>query len=465
MLRPFLICATITLCLHASIVHAQRGREPARPNNNEREKGGGNQREQKGGGGERERQGSSQPPGGDWSERTHSGSQAGGQFGQRNESGAGVEAANRNRGNESNASAGAAAERNRQPNASGAQGAATGTAYGNRNAPQATGAQGAAAGAAAANRNSPQYSGAEGAAAGAAAVNRNAPQYSGAQGAALGAAAANQNNPQYSGAQGAALGAALLNQNNNVHLSGTQGAALGAGAVNQTAAAIPGVGVAPVASTPAAGAASVRSAFGTTELHGAAWYGNNPTAWSPAGWSAGSAWRQPTWVDVSNVCGYGSAAPFSYNYGVNIVSKDGNVVANGQNVGTVADFSQQAFDIAEAGTAAQPATTDQWLPLGVFAMVRNEQQQPHLILQLAVDRQGTLRGNYTDDVSGTTLPVRGAVDKPSQRAAWTVGDNKQTVMESGISDLTGNEAPALIHKSGKTDHWLLVRLTQPRPRN
>jgi hypothetical protein len=93
-------------------------------------------------------------------------------------------------------------------------------------------------------------------------------------------------------------------------------------------------------------------------------------------------------------------APFSYNYGVNIVSQNGNVVANGQNVGTVAEYSQQAFEIANTGVAAQPAATDQWLPLGVFAMVRNEQQQPHLILQFAINRQGILRGNYTDDVSG-----------------------------------------------------------------
>ena len=42
-----------------------------------------------------------------------------------------------------------------------------------------------------------------------------------------------------------------------------------------------------------------------------------------------------------------------------------------------------------------------------------------------------------------------------------VGDNKHTVMEAGLNDLTGSEAPALIHNNGKTDHWLLIRLAQP----
>jgi hypothetical protein len=445
MLRPLFICATITLCLNATLAHAQRGREPAKPNNNEREKQNSSNEREKQGGNEREKQGSSTAPGGEWGERTHSGSQM---AAQPNEQEAGA--------------AGAAAEKNKQPQASGAQDAAAGAAVANNQKPQASGAQGAAAGAAAANRNSPQYSGAQGAAAGAAVANRNSPQYSGAQGAALGAAAANQNNPQYSGAQGAALGAAAANQNNNnSQLSGAQGAALGAAAVNQSA---PGTlaGAASGAITPAAGTAAIRNSFGTTNVHGAAWYGNNPTAWAPQGWSADSAWRQPTWANIANVCGYGDVAPFSYNYGVNIVSQNGNVVANGQNVGTVAEYSQQAFEIANTGVAAQPAATDQWLPLGVFAMVRNEQQQPHLILQFAINRQGILRGNYTDDVSGTTLPIRGAVDQASQRAAWTVGDNKQTVMEGGISDFSGSEVPALVHKNGKTDHWLLVRLMQPK---
>ena len=38
--------------------------------------------------------------------------------------------------------------------------------------------------------------------------------------------------------------------------------------------------------------------------------------------------------------------------------------------------------------------------MGVFALVRNEHQHPHLILQFAINKQGILRGNYTDDVSG-----------------------------------------------------------------
>ena len=133
---------------------------------------------------------------------------------------------------------------------------------------------------------------------------------------------------------------------------------------------------------------------------------------------------------------------------------------NGQDVGTAEQFSQQAADLAQVGAESEP-TDLTWFPLGVFAMVRNEQQHPHLIMQLAVNRQGMLRGNYTDEVTEATQPIKGAIDQNSQRAAWIVGNHQTLVMEAGLSNLSEGDAPALIHKNGKTDHWLLVRLKQP----
>jgi hypothetical protein len=66
------------------------------------------------------------------------------------------------------------------------------------------------------------------------------------------------------------------------------------------------------------------------------------------------------------------------------------------------------------------------------------------------------------ELTENTQPIRGGVDSASKRVAWLVGDNTQTVMETGVADLTDPETPALIHKNGKTDHWILVRLDQPK---
>jgi len=359
--------------------------------------------------GEGERRGGS--PGGAWSQRTHQSGQGG------------VE----------HKGAAAAGDRNRNAQPSGAQGAAAGAAAANRRGPQANGAQGAAAGAAAANRRGPQASGAEGAAAGAAAANRNNPKYSGAQGAAAGAAAANRNQPAASGAAGVAAGAAAANRN-QPGVSGAAGAA--------------------------AGSAAVRNSFDNHGLYNDRWYGDHAGAWNAGRWATGGAWTAAPLAAVGAYYG-AAAAPVYYNYGTSPNYQNGQIMMGDQNLGTPQQFSQQAADLASAGAAAQPDDGDEWMPLGVFAMVRNEQQHPQLILQMAVNKQGILRGNYTDEVSDTTLPIAGSVDPKTQRAAWTVGDNKNSVMEAGMSNLASGEAPALIHKNGKTDHWLLVRLDQP----
>lgn len=380
--------------------------------------------------------------GGDWSSRTHGGPQFGNQSGrQPREGGSSFPGAAGNRN--PNASAGekgdALTARNRNnPQATGAQGATAGAAVEKRNTPNATGAQGAAAGAAAVNRNAPNATVAQGAAAGAAAVNRNAPNATDAQGAAAGAAAANRNNPQYTGAQGAAAGAAVANRNAPQY-SGAEGAA--------------------------AGYAAVRNEAYHPNMYGADWYTNHPAAWAAPGVAAGAAWVPATWGAVAAHAGYANAQPISYNYGVNVTAQNGNVMMGDQNLGTVQEFGQQAADLAQTGTNAETSDDDQWLPLGVYAMVRNEQQHPQLILQLSINKNGIIRGNYTDEATDHTLPIHGAAEKTTQRAAWTVGDNQNTVMEAGLNDLTGSEAPALIHKADKTEHWLLIRLEHPADGN
>ena len=61
-----------------------------------------------------------------------------------------------------------------------------------------------------------------------------------------------------------------------------------------------------------------------------------------------------------------------------------------------------------------------------------------------------------------TLPLAGSVDKKTQRVAFTVGDNTSNLIETGLYNLTKDEAPALVHVGDdQTQQWLLVRLKQP----
>ena len=61
-------------------------------------------------------------------------------------------------------------------------------------------------------------------------------------------------------------------------------------------------------------------------------------------------------------------------------------------------------------------------------------------------------------MTDNTLPIHGGVDAKTQRAAWTIGGNTSSVMEAGLANMTAGEAPALLHKNGKTERWILVRL-------
>jgi hypothetical protein len=250
-------------------------------------------------------------------------------------------------------------------------------------------------------------------------VNRNQPNASGAEGAAAGAAIANRNQPQVSGAAGAA-----------------------------------------------AGYAAVRNSFDRPDMYSATWHATHTDAWKAANWSAGSAWTPAAWTPaawgaIATHCSYANK-PVSYDYGNNVTCVNGNVLIDGQAAGSAEEFSQQASDLAAAGTAATVSPDDKWLPIGVFAMVKNDQQHPQLILQLAVNPNGVVRGNYTDEVSDRSYPIHGGVDPKTQRVAWTVGGNTTNVMEAGLGNLSQGEAPALLHKNGKTERWILVRLAQPQ---
>ena len=76
-----------------------------------------------------------------------------------------------------------------------------------------------------------------------------------------------------------------------------------------------------------------------------------------------------------------------------------------------------------------------WKSLGVFSLVQSGQSNTVSAFQLAVNKQGYIKGNYTNELTGEVEPVQGAVDRKTMRAAWTVGKNKNVVYDTGLSEL------------------------------
>src|SRR5262249_45346663 len=102
------------------------------------------------------------------------------------------------------------------------------------------------------------------------------------------------------------------------------------------------------------------------------------------------------------------------------------------------------------------------LSLGVFAMVQGERTDSNDLFQLAVNKAGTIRGNFYNALSDTTVPVYGAVDKKTKRAAWTVGDKKEPIYEAGFVNLTKPETTMMVHfGKNHSQQWTLIRVEQP----
>jgi hypothetical protein len=206
----------------------------------------------------------------------------------------------------------------------------------------------------------------------------------------------------------------------------------------------------------------VRTNFGYYNCFHPAWYTAHPGCWAAAGWAAGAAWTAATWPAASSYVGI-SDPPVNYDYGDNVVYQDNNVYMNGQDVGTAQEYATQAATLSGQGEKANAPPDQDWKPLGVFSLVQGDEKNSNSVFQLALNKDGVIRGNYYDGLMDTTTPVYGAVDKKRQVAAWTIGKKNDRVFEAGIENLTKSDVPVLVHiGKDKTQQWMLVRVQQQK---
>ena len=205
----------------------------------------------------------------------------------------------------------------------------------------------------------------------------------------------------------------------------------------------------------------VRGAVRTYPCFRPAWYRQYPGAWFAAGWVSSSVWRAASWASCATYCGY-AEEPIYYDYGSTVVYENDTVIVNGEPAASAEDYAKQAVTLADNGRTAKASQDDEWLPLGVFAMVQGDEKTSNHIFQLAVNKQGVLRGNYYDAVTDSTSQIYGSVDKKTQRAAWTVGDRKTPTYEVGIANLTKDETTMMVHYgTERSVQYTFVRVEDP----
>ncbi len=158
--------------------------------------------------------------------------------------------------------------------------------------------------------------------------------------------------------------------------------------------------------------------------------------------------------------------PTAYSYGDNVYYEEDSVYYGDEVVASTEEYAEQAEQIATSAPEVAPENAE-WMPLGVFALTPDGQASgpdPSLFLQLAISKEGIISGTLNNSATENTQTIEGMADKATQRVAWTVVGKTRPIMETGISNLTEDTAPALVHfADGTTQQWLLVRLEEPAP--
>ncbi len=184
-------------------------------------------------------------------------------------------------------------------------------------------------------------------------------------------------------------------------------------------------------------------------------------------WRITAPYRWATWGALSGWFGWGTGSTeTTYAYGENVYYSDDQVYYGEQAIATAEDYANQAATIADSAPENLNPAASEWLPLGVFAVTQDRQATgpvPTLFMQLAVNKEGVIAGTFKNETTGETQSLEGMVDKKSQRVAWCVQGKSWPIVETGLSNLTQETFPALLHFSdGQTQQWLFVRLEEPK---
>jgi hypothetical protein len=191
---------------------------------------------------------------------------------------------------------------------------------------------------------------------------------------------------------------------------------------------------------------------------GFTWWHDRPWYW----WSWTTAPILDTWF------GWGWGRPYYWDYGPGgyVYYQDDQIYQNGQPYMQANAYYQQVYNLAHSAPASgQNATTsNDWMPLGVFAVAGDGSQQSDRMLQLAVSRQGVLSGTYFNQSNNATFEVRGMVDRDSHKAAWYLADssNNQLVFETSVDNLTEPQSTMMVHFDPQNAQvWNMVRIERP----
>lgn len=208
---------------------------------------------------------------------------------------------------------------------------------------------------------------------------------------------------------------------------------------------------------------AVRAAFNYPEAFKADFFRDHKGAWWDYDWWAWYSY----WYDLyeyycerwdESDC---SNQPVEYQYGNTIKYVGNDVYYGNKKIATARQYFEQAQRLATSvplSSKVKPKGGD-WMPMGVFSLTQGNQTNSHSFFHLASNRKGVIRGNLYNPLTNDATPLQGKIDMKAQRAAWTVGDNKNVVYDTGLKNILSDQSTLLIHFAGnQTQQWDLVRM-------
>jgi hypothetical protein len=183
-----------------------------------------------------------------------------------------------------------------------------------------------------------------------------------------------------------------------------------------------------------------------------AWYADHPRAWQYTHPHA-DAWAVATIGSAAAWLGVAAAYPATVYTSEDSTEDD----AQSAQDETPSSQSDDAASLAARG-AVDVSDDTQFMPLGVFALAPATHTDATAVVQLSVSKDGLLRGSYCDLMTDQAQTVFGAIDKQSQRAAWTVGAGGKVVFATTLASLTQASGPvSLLFANGDNRQWTLAR--------
>jgi hypothetical protein len=168
-----------------------------------------------------------------------------------------------------------------------------------------------------------------------------------------------------------------------------------------------------------------------------------------AGVATGAAWA--SWLGYPPYGGYGSSEQIVY-YPVEAAPAE-----------VYESAAPEVAEVVEQGQNTEVADDSEWLSIGTYGLIPMGQQTLGFAFQLAVTKEGVIRGMLWDFANNTITELAGSIDRSTMRVAWQAkGSPEALFFESNVDQLTQEESLLNVYdpKTKALVSWQMIQIDE-----